>query len=438
VSGRPPSTAKARVLATASRLRWIALNDNDEALRAGRDVLAIADSIRVPELEADVLDTIGMIRVNTGDVAGIADVRRGLELALAHNALAEAARACTNLAAVAAFTGSLTEREELLAQSALLSQRLGHVQRIRLLTVYKLTTTTFWRGDWDEALPTADAFIADCEAGAPHFTEALARVVRATIRLGRDDPAGALADCELAVANARAAHVDTAFPVFAAAAAISFELGRLDEARTRMDAAIALDPGWVSVTGPMLAWGAVELGRRREVEAVLGTIRDFELNNPWSRSANLILDERFDEAANIYAHIGAAAYEAHARLRAAATLATQSRHAEARVQLGNALTFFRSVRATRYVRQAETLLATIRPVAESEKERVSSLPASLCQSCFFMRAVRGRHGRQYLLCRNDAIAAKYPRQPVSTCREYAPRDDSGRSARRSGPVSGSG
>lgn len=38
-----------------------------------------------------------------------------------------------------------------------------------------------------------------------------------------------------------------------------------------------------------------------------------------------------------------------------------------------------------------------------------------------MREVHGRHRQRYLLCLNDAIAAKYPRQPVLACTGYEPR-----------------
>jgi hypothetical protein len=40
---------------------------------------------------------------------------------------------------------------------------------------------------------------------------------------------------------------------------------------------------------------------------------------------------------------------------------------------------------------------------------------SLCQSCAFVREVKGRHGQRYLLCENPEIAAKYPAQPVLAC-----------------------
>jgi hypothetical protein len=49
-----------------------------------------------------------------------------------------------------------------------------------------------------------------------------------------------------------------------------------------------------------------------------------------------------------------------------------------------------------------------------------SMLRSLCQSCSFKRDVYGRRGQHYLLCRNDAIEAKYPPQPVLACSGYRP------------------
>jgi hypothetical protein len=55
--------------------------------------------------------------------------------------------------------------------------------------------------------------------------------------------------------------------------------------------------------------------------------------------------------------MGAVTDEAHDRLRLAEVLVQQSRRAEADTQLQRALAFYRSVGATRYIRQAEALLA---------------------------------------------------------------------------------
>jgi hypothetical protein len=49
--------------------------------------------------------------------------------------------------------------------------------------------------------------------------------------------------------------------------------------------------------------------------------------------------------------------EAKVRLRAAAALVASGRRAEADEQLGRALAFFRSVGATRYIREGEALFA---------------------------------------------------------------------------------
>jgi thioredoxin-like negative regulator of GroEL len=65
----------------------------------------------------------------------------------------------------------------------------------------------------------------------------------------------------------------------------------------------------------------------------------------------------FEEAAEIYADIGALPDEAHARLRAAEALVAAGRRAEADAQLQQALAFYRSVGATGYIREAEGLFA---------------------------------------------------------------------------------
>jgi hypothetical protein len=52
---------------------------------------------------------------------------------------------------------------------------------------------------------------------------------------------------------------------------------------------------------------------------------------------------------------------------------------------------------------------------------VTSDPPSLCVSCTFVRVVHGRNDERYLLCRNETIPEKYPRQPVIACPGYEAR-----------------
>jgi hypothetical protein len=55
--------------------------------------------------------------------------------------------------------------------------------------------------------------------------------------------------------------------------------------------------------------------------------------------------------------IGDAELAAHARLRAVEQLLAEGRRAEADEQLRRSLAFWKSVRATRYIREGEALLA---------------------------------------------------------------------------------
>lgn len=50
----------------------------------------------------------------------------------------------------------------------------------------------------------------------------------------------------------------------------------------------------------------------------------------------------------------------------------------------------------------------------------SGASPSLCHTCSTVRVVTGRFGQAYVLCQNDLLLEKYPRQPVRRCEGYAP------------------
>ena len=60
------------------------------------------------------------------------------------------------------------------------------------------------RGEWDEALRAADEFIAEVEAGSPHYSSFQVYMVRAEMRSAKGDSAGAIRDAERALAAGRA------------------------------------------------------------------------------------------------------------------------------------------------------------------------------------------------------------------------------------------
>jgi len=95
------------------------------------------------------------------------------------------------------------------------------------------------------------------------------------------------------------------------------------------------------------------LGRRAEARQWLGTRRD----SPWFVAARALADREFVAAAELLDSMGAARSAALARLRAAQELGRTGRRTEADDQLQPALDFFRSVDATRFIREAEAQLA---------------------------------------------------------------------------------
>ena len=141
-------------------------------------------------------------------------------------------------------------------------------------------------------------------------------------------------------------------PALVNSAAVHHALGWFDQARALVDEILAGRS--VHTTSDVeLAWLAEPLGRTAEIQALLKE----QDESRWSVAALAVLDDELERAAELLAEIGSVPDEAYARLRAAEQLIAQDRRAEGDVQLGRALAFYRSVGATRYVREAEALLA---------------------------------------------------------------------------------
>ena len=178
------------------------------------------------------------------------------------------------------------------------------------------------------------------------------RLQRAYIRQARDDPAGALEDIEksLEAQKAREAssrpHLRSVMAVF-----LLVELGRLEQARTLADEVVDRHP-WLGF--PEFALVAADVGYLSKLRAALDAL---SRRRPPDIAAEAIIEGRFVEAADVLAEMGRMTAAARVRLRAAETLAEQGHRTEANEQLDKALAFYRSVGATRYIREAEALVA---------------------------------------------------------------------------------
>jgi predicted ATPase/class 3 adenylate cyclase len=360
---QPASEPKARVLAATARYRMLA-GEHEPAIALADAALELTRALELPTLEAEALITRGSARYFAKDDEGVADVERGLEIALHHNAIRTAARGYRNLGDI---TEDVRRVGELLAAEMELCRRLGDEQRTRF-TRASLIQNHLDAGRWDEALDLANAFIAECESGNPHYAESWTRHARASIRLGRGQTTGALDDVTKAVAAARDARdPQNWFGTLGAAAGVYAEVGRMIEAQELTDELLA--------AGPAAATNSFDLiliAHHLEVaERLLKMFGRVSPQRRWDTAAVAYLDHRISEAAQILEETGEVNAAAHVRLRGTdALLAQGTPITTATADLERALSFYRSVGATRYIREAEALLAT----AQAESEAPTAQP----------------------------------------------------------------
>ena len=354
VATAAPSAAKARILGNLSRYRMLAA-ENAEAIRVGLDALAMAEGLGLDEVYVHSLTNVGTARANSGDMGGVDDLRRSLEVGLASSPN-ETLRAYNNLADVLAGVGELGEAAELWERGHELARKLGIATFDRWFRGLA-PAMAYLTGDWDTSARLADEFLREIDTGSPHYLESACRVTRGRVRLARGDTTGALADASAALSAARRAQDPQALaPPLSFTARILAGEGRLEEAAPHADELVAIatrggfDPGhdWPDFAEVLLA-----LARGDELRMLLGPARD----TLWVAAARHVAAGELAAAADVYGEMGSLPDEAYARLSAVKALVSAGRRADADEQLARALGFFRSVGAARYVREGEALLA---------------------------------------------------------------------------------
>ncbi len=350
----PASPGKALVLSQVSRYRMLA-GAEDEAIRIGEQVLAMAEELGLEEFRAQALVNIGTARTNMGDATGLRDLERAIEIAAAAGS-AEVGRAYNNLAVSTWSLGDLRGGLRLMGEAIAHEERLGQASLLRFSRNVQLWLLTR-REHWDEALPGIDEFLAACEAGEPHYHEGGMRLRRAAVRLARNDVDGALDDLRKVVPLALSAgDPQQRVPWLAGAVRLLVEAGHVVEARQLAPELSELLRG---ETITMARWGLVDLALvADELDCAdeLAAVVDSGMKTKWTEAASAVLRGEIVQAAELLDEIGDAELESLARLRAARRLVAEGRRAEADEQLQRSLAFWRSVRATRYIEQADELL----------------------------------------------------------------------------------
>jgi hypothetical protein len=359
VSDLPPSRIRVAVLSEVSRYQMLA-DENDAAIETGTEALRLATELGFDDLRAHALNNIGSARAAAGDPGGLADLEKSIEIASGAKAIHEVLRAHNNLDTMHAVYGEVEQAWAGAQETRRLAQHFGHYGFARFIDGGAAVGIPYGLGLWDEALESAEQFLASVEQGSPHYQTPSTYSFRGLIRLGRGDSDGALADAQRAL-EVVGSSLDPQVlqPTLGMSAHIFLSVG--DDQRAAETAADAIEGlrsltqlGFAAVELQYLMWVALTLGRGEDVLEVAE--RD-PIDSKWLHALAAIAAGDLRGAAEIYDQIPARSAAAFYHLRAAEQLVGQGRRAEADEQLRAALAFYRGVGATRYVREGEALMA---------------------------------------------------------------------------------
>jgi tetratricopeptide (TPR) repeat protein len=355
VADAPPSRAKAMVLATHAR-RLVVSGDNAAGLPGAREALAMAEQLGAQDVRAHALNSIGLAKRGLGsdEGDGYDDLRESIAIYEKLNSI-DTTSAWNNLGTALETDGRLREAIEASREAARAGRRFGGGPWVQWER-YDQVDTDFLLGDWDAALRRANALIAEAEAGTEHYLVTVPLHVRSRIRIARGDLAGALEDAEAQLSRARAiGDAQSLVPALATSVATFAEAGKLTRAHELATELESIQrAGNLVFRAPSYVLGAMDsLGRLDEVLARFHGGR----RTAWLHAAERVAAGDWPGAVEVYERIESPTDIAFARLRAAGQLVRQGRRSEADAHLAGALEFFNSVRAARYVAQAEALLA---------------------------------------------------------------------------------
>jgi len=347
------STAtRASVLAQVARFNSL-FGEEEAAVDRAQESLRLAEALERDDLRAKNLVTLGTARffLPGADLqAALGDVRAGIDLAGACGDFSQLSRGYTNLASLLQNAGELVQADAAMLAAADLAQRRGHPAGIRF-TEGNLVDADLITGRWDSAERRARAFLAASGAEG-HYMDTNALMALSMVELARDRTDIALRNADEAVAAGRRLRdPQVMIPTLAGGAFVHAELGDADLAGELLE---ELDPGLYVAAIPTAFFAAARLELVDEFRAAT---REFRRGTPWDRAADAVLDGRWADAADAYAEIGADPFAAFAALRAAESYAALGKRGEANEYLARSLQFWRSIGATRYIREAEALLA---------------------------------------------------------------------------------
>jgi tetratricopeptide (TPR) repeat protein len=351
----PPSRAKAYVLAERARFHMLA-SEMEDAVRVARQAIPMAEELGLDDLLANGLNNLGTSLVTLGDLGGLDDLRRSVELAERSGSPFEITRANVNLASILGQLGRVEAGLAYKEKASGVARRFGLIRVIQWLVGEK-AVDDYLTGAWDDAVSAAESLIGLAASGTPHYMESICLQVRSVIRVARGDDQGAVEDAEAGLVRS-SPDPQQLWEALAVRAYVASELGDAREAERRSGELLEL---WRGPLGLLAGNWAVNLA---VVLVALGRgadLLDAAARDPaptrWLDGSKAYAVGDFARAAEIFGEIPSRPHAALADLHAAEAALASGNRAEADFHLQRALAFWRSVGATRYVREGEVLLA---------------------------------------------------------------------------------
>ena len=347
-----PSPAMAYVLSRLA-ISYMLRDEFEVTIELSRRAGEMAEQFDLDEIRAHALNTSGTARVGQGDLSGVAEIERSVEIAERLNSLELTLRGYKNLGSVLYELGEPARAIALGRRGLELATRFGAEYQMRWYET-ELAVEDFAEGEWDRAeqvFAHLDAWIA---ASGPHYIESVAHMCRALLRASRGDRAGAVADADGALAFARGSlDRQVVLPTLADSVLVAAILDRDDLGHTVDDLMAELSPQ-IGDRAEVGYWPcALALGL-----ALANCIDLFprgRVTGPsrWLKVAELICDSKFSGAADELTAMGALSDAAIARLVSARALRAQGRSSEADAELAPALQLWHRVGATQMLALAD-------------------------------------------------------------------------------------
>ena len=181
VEDAPPSPVKAGVLANRARFHMIS-DQTDQAIRIADEALALATRLELEDLQAHTLNTRGVARTLNGDLGGVEDLERAVEIAPPLSF--ELMRALNNLVSTLVELGDLERGFALMERTLEAARRHGHVVAMAWVETQELDRL-YWLGEWDELLSRAEQMLDDSSSATPTLMAIDAYIFRARLRLAK-------------------------------------------------------------------------------------------------------------------------------------------------------------------------------------------------------------------------------------------------------------